>query len=182
MLQSYYLLKHKPNHVRRPYLDLTAATLELIQERAMNPDAPYAVLVRQATALGHTLMDVCDIHDRAKLLRMSGLSIAMPEGQALVANPTEEQWEAEMIEDHRAYDQMKKTILEQASAASAGFRNLDVNQMGEHYARRPDPEVWDAIMSLVPRSVRDHAEYIGDTLMDREEEVRARQEWEREDY
>jgi len=184
MLSPEYLRSRKPIPRHRPVLDLTEQTLVLIQERAddPNPVCSFGDFHTRVQELGYTGMDACDIDAKGQALCASGLSLHTAEGRAVVANPTDEEWEAQEAERQAEYDAVVADTIAAAHAAAWSFQTLSVEQMALQYLRQPDPEIWKAITSLVAESDLEQAEDLGECQQEDEDEVWERREREQRWY
>jgi hypothetical protein len=178
MLHPEYLRYWKPVPRHRPAVDLTEQTLVLIQERAddPNPVCSFGDFHTRVQELGYSGMDACDIDAKGRALCASGLSLYTAEGRAVVANPTDEEWEAQEFVRQAEYAARVSDALEAAHAAAWSFQTLSVQQMALQYLRQPDPEIWNAITALVPESDLEEATFLGECQQEDEDEVWERRE------
>jgi len=178
MLHPEYLRYWKPIPRHRPVVDMTEQTFALIQERAddPNPVCSFGDFHTRVQELGYSGMDACDIDAKGRALCASGLSLYTAEGRAVVANPTDEEWEAQEFVRQAEYAARVSDALEAAHAAAWSFQTLSVQQMALQYLRQPDPEIWSAITALVSERDLEEATFLGECQQEDEDEVWERRE------
>jgi len=162
---------------------MTDATIALIRERAATlTTVEFDAFQLQVSQKGYLWRSSWILDARARLLHESGLDPKSPEALRLIDNPTEEAWATTKAAQLRIYEGAVARAIADATAASAAFCLLSVEEMARFYAQRPDARLWMAITAPLDRSVREEVESVGDCLLDEEMERQERVEWESRGY
>jgi hypothetical protein len=83
---------------------------------------------------------------------------------------TNEEWAEKEKIRAAAFEVEIQKAIEEAESLAWAFAELSVEEMAAHYAGEPDPRLWEAITSLVSAEDVEHAEFLGERMMDTRDE------------